>query len=173
MNIKNSDNPVEIFVKESVIPSLKVFVENGIIETQMPSFASKRVEFECVILSSLIIMLMVRRVDSNWIEENGILYEFVDSIKEFYEQTNLNAQNNFSEKELNNFVFERLGNYEQCLQELDLEGDMNSLYDLVYSVIDENPWFVGNQDLNRLNFKKSIIQTMTINAQLLDNADFY
>lgn len=167
MKLLSTTSPRDL-IEEVLIPSVKIFVKNQIIETSSPSYSSEKIEFECCLLSSIMTLLLSRKSNMDWFNENKAMYEFTDASVDFYKNLelskvdNLNLENEENRKGLTDYIFERWGKYESILSYFDPSSDLSELYNEFYSISDESVWWIVDEELNRSRFRLSVLEVMTL-----------
>jgi hypothetical protein len=151
---------------------MQIFDKNGIIERLLPSFGSKRVEYECFLLSSIMAVLLIRKNYPVWFKESNMLFEMIQATLPFYESTGLNSLNNpkMDEEKITKYIFERWGKYERSFVDPSRKDDFSDIHDLVFECKGDNYWVVKNIDISRLNFKISILECTNLMVNFGENS---
>ncbi len=154
-----------------VNPAMNNFVENGIIETLLPSFATKKTEFECFLLNSIMTMVATERKYPNQFKKENVFTEFTFACLEYYEKEKLYMpeQDFFDEDGVTKKLFEKWGDYENALGKLAETNDNAEIANMVFKPQFGMQSVVNEMPINIKKLRLSMMQTMVLIGEELSS----
>jgi len=171
MEIRNDANAFDL-INGCIIPSMEIFAKNNIVQRILPNFSTKRIEFECFLLSSIMMILLSRKSNLMWFEKNNMVFEMIQATLPFYESTGLNNINNprLNEDQITKYIFERWGKYEKKLVDSFAENNFSALYELVHEFKATGAGSAALIELNKMRFKVSMLECFTLMSHFGENS---
>lgn len=151
-------------MQQIVQPAMNNFAENGIVETLMPSFETKKSEFECLLLNCTIVMSATERQYPSQFKNAGVFNEFTFACLAYYEVEKLfmPQKNYFDEEEVTKELFEKWENYEVGLGKLAETKDNSDIAEMIFGHRFGMQSVVNEMELNKNKLQLSIIQTLIL-----------
>lgn len=151
-------------IKQIVHPAMNNFSKNEIIETVLPSFATKKTEFECLLLNCIMVMTATERRNQQKFKKEGVFNEFTLVCLVYYEEEKLYMpeKDTFDEDIATKELFEKWNNYEQALGKLPKTGDNSEIAEMIFKPQFEIQRVVKEMALNKKKLELSMIQTMIL-----------
>lgn len=151
-------------IQQIVHPAMNNFSENEMIETVLPSFATKKTEFECLLLNCIMVMTVTERRDKQKFKEEGLFNEFTLACLVYNEEEKLYMpeKDTFDEDIATKELFEKWNNYEHALSKLAKTGDNSEIAEMIFKPQFGMQRVVMEMALNKKKLEISMIQTIVL-----------
>lgn len=121
-------------MKSIVHPSMRNFVKYELIETLLPTMATKKIEFELFLLNTGKVIITLENQYPEILEKEGIVADFTNASLAFYKNEKLYLLHDdfFDEKIVSKIIFKRWSEYAIALSRLAETNNHSELTEMIF-----------------------------------------